>query len=131
MGQTLTPRSAPACLPSAECGHWSTKAVSIRPPERGFDGALPHHGAPHQKGVTTLRFWTDDLAEGPDAVVQKHCWSSGQARLGVNPTHGIKATRTVPFDSFSKIASTIEDMFIDYGIKVHPSRRDQRYLARD
>jgi hypothetical protein len=76
-----------------------------------------------------VRFWTDELAEGRDAVVPKHCWSSGVIRMALNPTHGIKGLRPLPFNGLADIVPKIEELFVDHGIKVHPDRRTQRYLA--
>jgi hypothetical protein len=88
--------------------------------------------APHgQKMIeVTLRFWTDSIAEGRDTVIPKHVWSSGVVKVSPNPAHGIRASRPVPFSGLSMIVPTIEDLFVEHGIKVHPDKsRTRRYIA--
>ena len=75
-----------------------------------------------------LRFWTNDLADGPGMIVPKHAWTSGVVRIERNDSHGIVPTNPRPFHSLLDVGAVIERVLIEHGIKLHASRKAAKYL---
>src|SRR5690242_4339124 len=94
-----------------------TTVLASRPAEHG------------QKTVeVTIKFWTNDIAEQSGDIVPKHVRSSGVVNISTNDAHGIRTENPVPFNSIAEIPKVIEDMFIEYGVTVHPSRKMRKYF---
>lgn len=67
--------------------------------------------APHSDKMIeiTIKFWTDDIAEGEGKVLPKHMHNSGMIRLSANRTHNIPSAPT-PFRSVTELPAKIEEM---------------------
>jgi hypothetical protein len=78
----------------------------------------------------TVRLWTNDIA--PEGQVrQKHAHARGVVKVVVNKTHGIEDQRPTPFNSIAELGVAIEDLMIEHGIALHPSRKMKKYLRSD
>lgn len=75
-----------------------------------------------------VRFWTDEIADAGH-VLPKHAWAAGVVRLKRNELHEIVPDPPTPFNSLPELASVIEQVLIDHGIRLHPSRRMQKYMV--
>lgn len=75
-----------------------------------------------------IRFWTDSIAGTKDKVIPKHAWTSGVVRVERNDAHGISPSRGVPFNSLLDVGAAIEKVLLAHGIKLHPSRKMQKYM---
>ena len=75
-----------------------------------------------------VRFWTDDLAE-EGHIIPKHAWTAGVVRMKRNESHGIVPEAPIPFNSLAEVSAVIEQVLIDHEIRLHASRRTQRYLS--
>jgi hypothetical protein len=75
-----------------------------------------------------LRFWTDSIAE-KGKIVPKHAWTSGVARIERNGAHGIDPGKPIPFNSLMEMGQAVEQVLIDHGVTLHPSRRDRKYIT--
>ena len=78
-----------------------------------------------------IKLWTDGLAATAGAVRPKHAWSGGMVYVPSNALHGIKASKTKPFNSMADLAVVIEDAIIAHGIKLHPGTKMKLYMAED
>lgn len=78
-----------------------------------------------------VRFWTDDLADGEGRIRPKHAWTGGVVRMSPNRSHGIKPGNPRPFNSMGDLASIIERVLIEHGVKLHPSSRMQKLITRE
>lgn len=76
-----------------------------------------------------IRFWTDAIADGEGKVRQRHCWSAGTVTMPKQSAHGIDGVGSFPFNSLLDVPAVIEKVLIAHGVKVHPSKRMQRYLT--
>ena len=76
-----------------------------------------------------LRFWANDISDGPGKVLPKHAWTSGVVRIARNNSHDIKPSNPKPFHSLLDDGSVIEKVLIDHGIVLHPSRQMRKYIA--
>jgi hypothetical protein len=76
-----------------------------------------------------VRFWTDQIAEGRGHIQPKHAWDSGVIKIQRNDAHGITPGSPVPFNGLIDMASKIEKVLIQQGIKVHLSPRQRKYLV--
>jgi hypothetical protein len=89
----------------------------------------PREAAHGEKMIElTVRFWTNNLAE-EGQIVPKHAWASGVVKLEPNATHGIDASRPTPFQSLPDLFSKIEQLMIEHGVTLHPSRVERKYRA--
>jgi hypothetical protein len=75
-----------------------------------------------------IRFWTNDIAPGDGNIAPKHAWTSGVVRIESNPSHGIVASKPMPFRSLLHLTSVIEKVLIAHGITLHPSNQMKRYF---
>jgi hypothetical protein len=75
-----------------------------------------------------LRFWTDDLAETKGSIIPKNARTSGVVRIERNQAHGIVPKSPRPFNSLLEIGSAIQDVLIEHGIVLHPSRTDKKLI---
>jgi len=76
-----------------------------------------------------LRFWTDDIAKEHGKIIPKHSWSSGVVRIERNKAHGIVPGNPKPFNSLLDVGAMIEKVLIEHGVKLHLSRRMQKYMT--
>jgi hypothetical protein len=76
-----------------------------------------------------LRFWTNAIAAKTGAVLPKNAWTSGVVRIERNRTHGIKPSKPQPFHSLLDIGAVVEKVLIDHGIKLHHSKKMQKYMS--
>lgn len=77
---------------------------------------------PGQKMVQLkIRFWARGLTG-------KNVWSSGTVGLEANPTHGITASRDIPFNSLMQLSAKIEELLIRRGIKVRRAGKMTKYM---
>jgi hypothetical protein len=97
------------------------------PAQSEIEAAEARHG--ERMIEVRLRFWTNDIAEGDGMIIPKHAWSSGVVRIQPNASHGIQPSSPRPFHSLLDVGAVIERVLIEYGIKLHPSRRMKRYLS--
>ena len=77
-----------------------------------------------------VRFWTNDIAETKGHILPKHCWPAGTVYASKNDSHGIKGSRTMPFNSLDEVQSAIEHAMEDVGIKVHESKKTPKKKKR-
>jgi hypothetical protein len=77
----------------------------------------------------SVRFWTNDIADGKGNVLPKHGWTSGVVKLEKNSLHGIRGGKPVVFRGLLEIGSAIEKALIAGGIQLHPAHQTKRYLA--
>ena len=75
-----------------------------------------------------LRFWTNDIAEQKGQIIPKHARTSGVVRIESNKSHGIVPEAPIPFHSLLDVGRAIEKCLIDHDIKLHPGRRDKKYV---
>ncbi len=75
-----------------------------------------------------LRFWTNDIASAKGKIVPKHGWTSGVVRMERNRSHGIEPGSPKPFHSLLDVGAVIEQVLIDHGVSLHPSRRMVKYI---
>jgi hypothetical protein len=69
-----------------------------------------------------LRFWTNNIASEGEMIVPKHAWDFGMVRMERNDAHGIKASKgPKPFHSLQDAMRVVEEVLIEYGIKLHHS----------
>jgi hypothetical protein len=76
-----------------------------------------------------LRFWTNHIASN-GAIVPKHIWPHGMARIISNPSHDLKAGASVPFRGLASIVDAVEKLFAAHGITLQvpkAERTGQRY----
>jgi hypothetical protein len=78
-----------------------------------------------------IRFWTNDLADGQGQIRPKHAWTSGMIRVERNKSHGISPGPPRPFHSLLDMGAVIEKVLLEYGIKLHPSRRMKKYFDEE
>lgn len=78
-----------------------------------------------------VRFWTNDIAEGDGMILPKHAWSSGVVRMERNPSHGVEPGAPKPFHSLMDLPAVMEKVLQEHGIRLHPSRRMQKYLVAE
>ena len=76
-----------------------------------------------------VRFWTDDLAPKKGSVIPRNAWTAGIVRIKRNATHGIVPGKPRPFNSLMEIGSAIQDVLLDHGIVLHPSRTDRKFIC--
>lgn len=76
-----------------------------------------------------VRFWTNNIADGEGNVLPKHAWTSGVVRMERNATHGIVPDEPTPFHSLLDFSGVMEKVLQRHGIRLHPSRRMQKYIA--
>ena len=76
-----------------------------------------------------IRFWTDGLAGQNGSIRPKHAWSAGVVRMAVNEAHGISARHPRTFNSLLDLPMAIERVLAEHGVKLHRSRRMQKYLT--
>lgn len=69
-----------------------------------------------------VRFWTNDIAGTQGHILPKHCWPAGMVYASRNDSHGIKSSRTIPFNSLDEVQNAIEQAMTDVGIKVHENK---------
>lgn len=85
------------------------------------------------KKNTTLNFRIRFLANGIAAkrgkIRRRNCWANGFVEIEANGRHGISAMKSVPFNSPAEIPLALEKAAIRAGIKVHPCRRLEKFLA--
>lgn len=77
-----------------------------------------------------LRFWTDGIAQESGKVIPKHAWASGVVRIERNEAHGIIPGTPKPFNSLLDIGAVVEELLIEQGIVLHPSRKMTRYFEK-
>ncbi|MEK6806629.1 MAG: hypothetical protein AABY95_08270 [Pseudomonadota bacterium] len=75
-----------------------------------------------------LRFWTNDIAGEAGKIRRKHAWSGGVVRIESNPSHGIVPGKPKPFHSLLDVGAVIEELLIEQGIVLHPSKRMRKYV---
>lgn len=75
-----------------------------------------------------VKFWTDNLTESGE-VNPKHAWAQGVVHMPANTRHGIKASQPQPFNSMAELASAIEDVLAESGIRLHvgPAAKKKLY----
>ena len=76
-----------------------------------------------------VRFWTNNIAAGPNRVIPKHAWTSGVVRMERNRSHGIEPGNPKPFHSLLDVTAIIEKVLINHGVVLHPSRTMKKYVA--
>lgn len=74
-----------------------------------------------------VRFFTNDMVEGKGNIRPKHAWENGVIRLKKNDSHGI-IPDVVHFNSIMEIPAKIEEVLIKHKIKLHPSRKMDKYI---
>lgn len=79
--------------------------------------------------VVKVSFWTDSIAEGKGMIRPKHALGSGVVRLQQNRALGINSQKDLKFNSVMELQAVIEQVLIQAGIKLQPSRRMKRYFA--
>ena len=77
-----------------------------------------------------VRFWTNDIANTKGHIVPKNCWPAGMVYVFRNESHGIKSSRTMPFNSLDEVQNAIEQAMEDVEIKVHESRGSPKNKKR-
>lgn len=77
----------------------------------------------------TIRLWTDEIAEQPKKIKQKHAWAKGIVHIQQNKAHGIVPGKGVPFQSLLGLGSAIEKLLKQHEIVLHISNEADRYLA--
>ncbi|MGB8648890.1 MAG: hypothetical protein WCF84_26875 [Anaerolineae bacterium] len=75
-----------------------------------------------------VRFWTNDIADGKDAILPKHAWSSGVVRIVKNKAHGIEPQKPQMFYTLMDLPAVIEKVLIAHGIKLQQSRKMGKYF---
>ena len=77
-----------------------------------------------------VHFWTDGIVDPPN-ILPKHALAAGTVSLRANPSHGIKASDPIPFNSPMQIAGCIEELLIREGITLHVGDRQKmsRYIT--
>jgi len=78
-----------------------------------------------------LRFWTNGLAGKAGEIVPKHAWAAGVVRMEPNKSHGIVSMHPKPFHSLMDVGAVIENVLIEHGLMLHPSRKMQKYIEID
>lgn len=78
-----------------------------------------------------VKLWTNDIAESEGAVLPKHVWGAGMVVMTSNDAHGIEVNDPMPFNSMPELLGVIEDVLIESGIKMLPSRKMRRYMVED
>ncbi len=75
-----------------------------------------------------VRFWTDNISPEPDKIIPKSARASGVVRAQRNKAHGVESLSPKPFNSLMELNSVIEDVLLQHGITLHPSRKMQKYI---
>lgn len=76
-----------------------------------------------------VRLWTDDIAPTSGQILPKHAWTAGVVRMERNTAHGIAPNKPRRFNSLLDVGAAIERVLVDHGIKLHLSRKMQKYVA--
>jgi hypothetical protein len=77
-----------------------------------------------------IRFWTNEIAKDPGQILPKNAWTAGMVRMERNNSHGIIPQNPAPFHSLLDIGAVIEKVLIAHGVKLHPSKKMQKYTGR-
>lgn len=77
-----------------------------------------------------VRFWTNDIAETKGHILPKHCWTAGVVYASGNDSHGIKKSRTMPFNSLDEVQNAIKQAMEDAGIKAHEGKSRHKKKKR-
>lgn len=74
----------------------------------------------NEKMITVnIKFFTNEIAEQPGRIKPKHAWTKGMLQLQANASHGIKASKDIPFNSLMELTHALERMLIREGITLH------------
>lgn len=73
-----------------------------------------------------VRFWTDAIASDEKSLIPRVAWDSGTIHILKNQGHGIKGSKSIPFNSLSELQPTIEATFKKSGIILLHSRKYRR-----
>ncbi len=88
-------------------------------------------GVHGQKTIeVTLRFWTNDIAEGEGKIQPKECWDAGTLNLSTNRLHNIEYDHQ-PFNSLLSLLSGLEDLLIRNGIHLRHGNRSYKLFAEN
>jgi hypothetical protein len=89
-----------------------------------------HEAAQGEKMIEVkIRFWTNDIASEAGKVVPKHAWTSGVVQIERNKSHGIVSSNPKPFQSLLDVGAVIEQVLMQNGVILHPSRRMRKYFS--
>lgn len=79
--------------------------------------------------AVTIRFWTNNIADGKGKIEPRNAWTSGTVRAEPNKPHGIRSRQDVKFHSLLTLTAAIEKVLIQNGITLHPAK-ERKYLRR-
>jgi hypothetical protein len=70
-----------------------------------------------------VHFWTDHIVPDKKKRIPKVALDSGTLHILKNEGHGIRRSKSIPFNSLSELQPTIEKAFKDMGINLIHSRK--------
>lgn len=79
----------------------------------------------------SVNFWTNDIAEEKGYIIPKNAWSYGKVGLRANPSHDIKSSDPIAFESLMELPAKIEELLIREGITLHAGRRMKKYIQQN
>lgn len=79
----------------------------------------------------TVTFRTNAIAEEKGHIVPKNAWTDGNVGFVANPSHDIKASESIRFDSLAELSAKIEELIIREGITLHTSHKMEKYISQD
>ena len=79
----------------------------------------------------SVHFWTNNIAEKEGHIVPRNAQSRGTVALRANPSHGIKASESIIFNSLMELPTKIEELLIREGITLHAKGNMGRYFKSE
>ncbi|UVT16035.1 MAG: hypothetical protein H8K04_00240 [Nitrospira sp.] len=86
--------------------------------------------APHgEKTIAiTIRLFTNSISRKKGRQVKRECWDVGTVYMHQNLSHGISASKPIPFHSLMDLSSKIELLITRQKIKLHPGNQSRKYI---
>ncbi len=120
-------------IPFGKAAGWTDIRNHIRPQVDAVSMPVEEKTAKHgEKTIrVSLKFWTDGIASEKGKVVPGYCWEGGFVNVEANPTHGLRATQPVPFNTFDELVPMLVSVLDDAGVHIlfNPRKRSRRPRA--
>ncbi len=71
----------------------------------------------------SVKFWTDGIASKDGHVIPGYCWEGGFVNVEANPTHELKATQPVPFNTLDELIPIMISVLDDAGVHILFNKR--------
>ncbi len=78
----------------------------------------------------SVKFWTDDIATKEGHVLPGYCWEGGFVNVEANPTHGLKASQPVPFNTLDELVPILISALDDAGVNILFNKRKRSRRPR-